>query len=242
VLPDGGSGPISGELSVYAVSPVDPDVLYAVVSESVPPQRSDVIRSADHGQSWTLLFNTPNRIGSIAVDPDGAQVWVGTDGLIYQLTADGGAVALALPTKNGCVFRDDQRLYACGWPTTDGFAVGKATIGAVTFVPFLTWDRITGALSCPMNTPVASKCPALFPALEATLRPADGGVPASDAGSAPGPPSGCHCDASGTLVGLAFLGLLAAAPSRRSRSRTRRAWLWARLRRAAGALGSGHRH
>jgi hypothetical protein len=191
---DGGMGPMGGAFHIFAVSPVDPDVVYGVVWEDSAEEPSYVIVSPDKGQSWSLLLSSPDQIGSLAVNDDASKIWAGSAIHLYE-SSDGGPFApLPVPTRNSCVYRDGDHLYACGWPEVDGFGVGRqtSTDPGEGFTPFLTWARITGALQCPSGTRVNQVCTAYFPALRATFPPSTLG----DAGSTVAPDAGCPADAS----------------------------------------------
>jgi hypothetical protein len=193
---DGGMAPMQGAFHVFAVGPADPDVVWGVLWQSADPEPSFVVKSPDKGQTWSLLLNSPDQIGTLAMSDDGSKVWAGSAIHLYESLNGGAFAPLAVPIKNSCAYHDGDRVYACGWPEVDGFSIGKATMDGTDFVPFLTWGRIRGAASCPSDSKVTSICTAYFPALLATFPPStlgDAGPDDSDGGNGGPTPGGCHC-------------------------------------------------
>jgi hypothetical protein len=199
---DGGVGPMTGSLHVFAVSPTNPDVVYAVLWQADDPQPSFLLMSPDKGQTWTTLLKSPDQINSLALSDDGATIWAGSAISLYVSRGDAGFVPQEVPTKNSCAWRYDDRLYVCGWPEADGFGAAKENLDGGIVDPFLTWARITGAAQCPSSTVVGSTCSAYFPALLTQFPPStlgDGGRPQPDSGMPDAgmnnpPPGGCHCN------------------------------------------------
>jgi hypothetical protein len=107
----------------------------------------EVLVSADLGTSFTSLGNVRGRIQGFAAST--SRVWFQSPQL-GVLTRDGDAVVeLEQSPHGGCLAHRDGRLYACGVPWQDGFAVGVSDDDGATFqavMPF--FDGIAGARAC----------------------------------------------------------------------------------------------
>lgn len=107
----------------------------------------EVLVSADLGQSFTSLGVVRGRIQGFAASA--SQVWFQSPQL-GVLTRDGDAtVEVERSPHGGCLAYRDGRLWACGVPWQDGFAVGVSDDDGATFqavMPF--FDGISGARAC----------------------------------------------------------------------------------------------
>lgn len=107
----------------------------------------EVLVSADLGQSFTSLGVVRGRIQGFAASA--SRVWFQSPQL-GVLTRDGdAAVEVERSPHGGCLAYRDGRLWACGVPWQDGFAVGVSDDDGATFqavMPF--FDGIAGARSC----------------------------------------------------------------------------------------------
>lgn len=205
---DAGLGLAKGSFNVYAVHPADPDTLYAVLQQDDDPRWSFVVVSRDRGESWQQLMGTPEQLNGIALSADGAEIWAASSGRLFH-SANGAPFAeLPRPTRQSCVSRYEQRLYACGWPEYDGFAVARDTGSGLQ--PLLTWPKVTGVVACPAASKVSTLCAGFYPALVAQFPSPDGGAGGTGGGGGgtggggggDNPPPVCQCTAGGAEVSL----------------------------------------
>lgn len=107
----------------------------------------ELLVSADLGASFTSLGVVRGRIQGFAAST--TRVWFQSPQL-GVLTRDGdAAVEVDRSPHGGCLAYRDGRLYACGVPWQDGFAVGVSDDDGATFqavMPF--FDGIAGARTC----------------------------------------------------------------------------------------------
>ncbi|MBK7861162.1 MAG: hypothetical protein IPJ65_21630 [Archangiaceae bacterium] len=213
--------PVRGSFRLMAVSPDDPDVLYAAV-QTTDPLRSYFVRSADRGDTWTPLFDTEDLLRSAVIAPGG--LWVSADSRIFHSTDGVTFAPLASPTRWACIDRLGGHNYACGWPEVDGYAIAELGSSGQ-LQPLLTWQRISSVAHCP-GTHVEATCTPLFSSyIKATLPPS----PPLDAGSVSEPvdagvpptlvtpaPSGCST-APTTLAAMALALVAMAWASQRRR-------------------------
>lgn len=215
--------PGKGAFYVYAVDPTNPDVAYGVLATDVAPRTSYLLRSSDQGDTWRVVLETTETFNSVAIASGGTEVWAATSGKLYR-SMDSGMTftAQSLPTRYACAMATADRVYVCGWPEVDGFALARAR-GATGFGPVLTWDRLRQVAACPAGGRVDMYCASLFDGVRATLP-----MPGSDGGTGgggemtPTPQGGCRC-ALGNDAGLWFVAAAVLFSGRRAgRERRRR--------------------
>jgi hypothetical protein len=174
VLADGGSAPARGSFYVRAVHPLDPDTVWAELRQG-DPIISFLLRSTDQGQSWQLMRQGAGVVESLVLSDDGQTVWITAGGTLYRSTNGGADLApLDAPARSACASRFGPRLYACGSPGLDPFAIGRSVDGGG-FEPVLTWSRVTGVADCPATSLVTTECAGFFPSLQATFFGPDAG-------------------------------------------------------------------
>lgn len=180
--------PAAGPFAVLAVHPSKPDVLLAGLSSDAAPVRHWLVRSTDGGQTFVVVQELPAVPVQAAFSEDGARAWVAAGDVLYA-SADEGATlaALASPTGPACVGIAPGRWWVCGDPGVDGFSVASGPQGGA-FTPWLTWERITGVVACPADSPVRTTCDAFYPVLRAEL-----GLPPQTPVTPSPPPTGCGC-------------------------------------------------
>jgi MYXO-CTERM domain-containing protein len=196
---------------IEAVSPTDPDVVYAR-SESVRPPAGELLyRSADGGMRWQQVLETVDSIRGVVIRADGSVVVATVRGGVF-VAADGVSfTAQAAPPEMACVDeRADGTLLACGanW-SPDNFALGRSRDAAAWQKVFRFVD-ISGPLACPAGTIQHDRCAEKqWPLLVEQL-----GIPVAPVADEPAPASGgdggCGCAASGAGA-VGALGLVAAA-------------------------------
>lgn len=240
------SGAPQPEVRLLAVSPLNPDILFAKVVAAHNPGDA-LYRSEDGGQSWTkVLDNFSASIKGFVIRGDGQTVIAGSDkpctgddpgtpkGCV-SISTNGGVdwSATTDQPQMGCLGeRSDGTLYACGnnW-LPDNFALAESTDGQ-TWSEVMRFDDIQGPLECPAGTAQHDECAALtWPGLCDMLGicnedgNADAGVnAASDGGVNPGGGGGGGCcrvggASAGDLVPALFavLGLFWVTRRRRRR-------------------------
>lgn len=202
--------PAKGAFYVCAVDPANPDTVYAALAKDAAPRTSYLLRSTDQGETWQSVLETTETFNSVSISSSSGEVWAATSGKLYRSTDVGMTFSgQPSPTRYACTMAAGDRVYACGWPEVDGFALARARGGA-TFDAVLTWDRLRRVAACPPGGKVDMYCTSLFDGVVATLpKPgADGGGGAGGGGeTTPKPPGGCHC-ASGGDAALTLLALL----------------------------------
>lgn len=107
----------------------------------------DVLVSTDLGANFTSLGVVRGRIQGFAAST--TRVWFQSPQL-GVLTRDGdAAVEVERSPHGGCLAYRDGRLYACGVPWQDGFAVGVSDDDGATFAAVMPFfDGISGARAC----------------------------------------------------------------------------------------------
>ena len=154
-------------LRPLGVSPSAPRTLW--LTRSTAPGDT-LVRSDDGGATLTPVLTVDARLGGFAID--GATVWVqSARGGVHRSQDDGRtflplagsphgtclAVAPAIAAE-GETEASDHRLYACGVPWVDGFALGVSSDGK-TFAPVLPYyDGIVGAVECSADVDTTATC------------------------------------------------------------------------------------
>ncbi|MDP3502901.1 MAG: hypothetical protein Q8S33_21390 [Myxococcales bacterium] len=187
---------------VHAVSTSDPDLVFAsITDDSALPARSSLLRSVDGGRTFSVVLQADGRVSSVA--QDGARWWVAVGDRVFTSTDGVSFAVLPSPKQRACVARVEAETLVCGrQPVEDGF--GLATLGAGV-TPMLTWDRISGPISCPAGSPAATACAVTWPVELAEL-----GLPADHVAACgapvPEPPAkktGCETTSGGLLLAAA---------------------------------------
>jgi|GEM_PF-6954014 len=108
-----------------------------------------LMRSEDGGVTLVSVLTVDARLGGFAID--GTTVWVQSARGGVQRSDDDGKtfVALAGSPKGTCLaVAPDHRLYACGVPWQDGFALGVSDDGRAFSAVMPYYDSIVGAVDC----------------------------------------------------------------------------------------------
>jgi len=148
--------PVEGTLRPLGVSLSDPRTLWLAHST----ERGDtLLRSDDAGQSLGPVLEVAARLEGFAISGD--VVWVQSAQLGIHRSTDGGRTFAAVPDGplgNCLAVGPDTRLYACGVPWKDGFALGVSDDG-LTFSPVVSFfDDIQGAIVCPTAPETTTTC------------------------------------------------------------------------------------
>ncbi len=203
--------PGTSGFSVLAVSPTNPDLLLAGATEDRADPRSWVLRSADAGQTFSVVLEVSSPVTTAAFADDGVTAWVSIGGTLRR-SSDRGLTwqAEVSPTGDACVVTAEGRAWLCGKQELDGFALARSN-QLVPPTPWLTWSRVAGVAACPAGSPTAMTCEVFWPTLaqQLGLPPP---VPEPDAGVDPPTPTsrGCGCEAGpwwgwSALTGLGWL-------------------------------------
>lgn len=204
--------PDPGLLQLMAVSPVDPDV---ILIRSGGTQGESVYRSSDGGRTVELAMTSTLAVRDARFSPDGQTVWLSTTERLHR-SADAGRTFEVLPSpfRNACSGWVGGELWVCGWPWTDGFAVGRSVDGR-DFETAWALNEIQGISSCPESSAAARVCGAFWPLVAEQL-----GIGEEPEPGEPNEPS-CGCRAispdvaSSWLLGGALLALFARAGASR---------------------------
>lgn len=225
-------GAPSGELQLAAVSPDDPDLVFARVYQQSGNSLGDAVyRSADGGDTWSKVFEAPDDVTSVVIRRGGDVVVatrsmgavVSTDGGLTFGAPDAGTLYDALEERpDGALFAGSRAIDA------EAMILGRsAEVGGWTSL--LSHSRVTGAVSCAPGLPQRDVCQELRwcfqagqyglgtdPGYACEVAP-DAGVDAPP--TPPPPPDDCGGCAAGGPGALALLGGLAALPLLRHRRR-----------------------
>jgi hypothetical protein len=212
------------QLFVEAVSPLDPDIVFARVLGAVSPAGDAIYRSTDGGESWTNVLEMADVIGAFTMRSDGTTVIAATIGKCagepmdaskgcVRISTDAGLTwaPAAQQPKMACITeRGDGALFACGanWEP-DNFALGTST-DAASWTKLFRFTEIAGPVQCESGTVQFDVCESLqWPSIAAQF-----GIEPEvvDAGPDPKPPGGCGCN-------IAFASVLIVIPRRRRRRR-----------------------
>lgn len=225
----GGDG---ADLQIAAVSPTDPDLVFARVFQANGVGiGDDIYRSDDAGATWSRVFQAGDDVSAIVVRQTG-QVIAATALSGVHLSADGGQTfgAAIDDTKIECMKeRDDQLLFGCSiGQIPDNMALATATaVGDWTSI--LAYSEIDDAYECSAGTLQQDVCYDLrwcFTACQFGIElppecpacDADAGPGGPDAGDGEDPPKKTCCS-TGDPTSAVLLALLVAAPLARRRRR-----------------------
>lgn len=129
-----------------------------------------LLRSADRGESWTVVAELPDSVGSLAFDAEGRRGALATLTGRMARSDDGGETWGPLVegpgSAFGCLVRGpDAALYACADPFLGAqFAVARSDDFGGQWTPVLTaLNEVTQRWDCPDDTPGATACADLCP-------------------------------------------------------------------------------
>jgi hypothetical protein len=163
-----------------AVSPTNPDIVFAVSQGANPPMGDKLYRSLDAGQTWQLVVDaTTAPVRSVVFLQDGSVLVASVTGVWTAPSAAGAFVSLPqqpdttkppLEPQMACAAqRQDGQLFACGanWDP-DFAALGRSTTGQVAnFTKLFRFVDMAGPLACPAGTPQHDVCELqLWPAVK----------------------------------------------------------------------------
>lgn len=217
------------DLQIMAVSPTDPDLVFARIKKANGLGIGDNIwRSDNAGASWTKVFESGDDVTALVIRQSG-QVILGERLTGIHLSSDGGQTfGAALPDSPevDCMReRDDQVLFLCGKSfAPESMALGTST-DAMTWTPILTFGQVEDAYpGCAAGTAQHDVCFAnrwcciadQFNiddpcAAECDQFPPDAGPVTPDAGPGENPPKKTCCS-TGTPEGALVLGIAVAVP------------------------------
>lgn len=233
----GGEG---ADLQIAAVSPTDPDLVYARVFQANGMGiGDDIYRSVDAGQTWTRVFQSGDNVTAVVIRQSG-QVVLATQQSGVHVSTDGVTFGTPVATTPAayCMQEHGGVLYLC----SNGFLPDEMALGtgatAGTWTPILAYKDIQDAVSCAEGTAehdvcaVQRWCPTVCqigfddPDCVCVTPTIDAGpgCPAgqvlTDAGSCVAePPKDSCCNVGGGPGGAALLAVLVALPLTRRRRR-----------------------
>jgi hypothetical protein len=198
---------------IMAVSPTNPDVLYARSQNANPPAGDKLYRSADGGASWKLVLDTVAPVATVVFLADGT-VLVGTVMAAWQSAPDGVTFTQLdkAPQMLCGAQRADGTIFACGANWDPDYAA----LGTSAPAPIGGWTKMfrfvdmAGPLSCPAGTVQKDVCELQLWQMvkeQYGIKEPDG-APPPDAPAPAKKPSGC-CDASGDGLETAVVLVLA---------------------------------
>ncbi len=236
-LPFEGLGTDERFLRIRAVSPADPDVVFAVVlaASGAVLDAHRLVRSEDGGATFATVLEA-SQLGDVVIAEDGGTVWTASRaGGVYRSDDAGltfSRVQADLPVS--CLTWTDGELRACTVQRLAGFALARSADRGATWEPLLRLEEIDAMVECPRCSDVGIACPPWLPdvsydlgfdaGIEIDLEPDGGiGLPRDAAvpfecGGPPPPPEGCACrvvrprGGGGLGIGVVFvLGLVVRA-------------------------------
>jgi hypothetical protein len=194
--------PVQTELRFLAVSPVNPDIVFARPTGT--PEV--VLRSEDGAATWAPVLSPPTTPMAVVALADGKHVLIGSAlaDMADFLSGDGGksfAPTTQQPRIACAGQRGDGAVFACATNWQPDFeAVGRSSDGEA-WSPAFRFDQIAGPLDCPAGSTEHDVCAPMFPALAMFF-----GLQAADAPTipdAPAPPpkkNGCGCSIAPAFV------------------------------------------
>ncbi|NJM91021.1 MAG: hypothetical protein HC863_01760 [Myxococcales bacterium] len=216
-LPNVATASLNAILFIAGVSPTNPDVLYARLTEADGMTGEELFRSADAGETWTSILKRQDSLAAFVVRKNGDLI-VGTPSSGALRSTDQGATFSPLtgaPHLNCLIESADQTLYGCTQnygAEGDDAAVMKSTDG-VTWSKVLRFQDIRGPVACAAGTVQKDTCEAMewcatkdqlgitSTAIDCAAAP-DGGAPMPSAGGC------CNADGRPQSLVVALLAVL----------------------------------
>jgi photosystem II stability/assembly factor-like uncharacterized protein len=193
---------------LLAVSPTDPDTLYARVTDySTTPSTETVIISKDGGATFTMALQL-DEVDGFVVEADGKTAWVTSANKGLFRSTDGATFTRVMNAPHAACLGpglSPGEIYLCGQNFLDHAALFRTTDGGQTFTKVFAFDQMCGTLDCPAGSSVGTQCtPDMYANLAGQLgipttmmcqpAPDDGGTlsdaPASMEDSGPGTDTG----------------------------------------------------
>ncbi|WNG60620.1 hypothetical protein F0U59_42375 [Archangium gephyra] len=210
------------DLKLLAVSPANPDVLWARVSSRTPAGGIlyTVLRSDDGGRTLTSVLAQEDPLVNMDVSADGRTTWVATYNHLFRGHEGESMLPLSLPTGNACVKREGGTLFACGSTWVHEWALARSTDEGTSWEPLFSLRNLQGVHQCPAGTPVKELCTPLWPQLAQQLGapvypvPTDAGTPGEEV---PPKPDGCGATAGSAGMAPLLLSILLRRRERRAR-------------------------
>lgn len=156
--------PSPPHLLIEAVSPADPDVLFARVRRANPPTGDAIYRSVDKGASWTKVLDRNDEIPTVLVRASGTTVVAAGPLSGVSVSTDSGAsfgAASSQPQMWCASERADGVVFSCGNDQApDFFTLGRST-DLTAWQPVLRLSQVAGPLSCAPGTVQHDTCEVL---------------------------------------------------------------------------------
>jgi len=214
------------KLEIAAVSPTNPDLVFARVTGEHNGAGDRIYRSDDAGGTWTRVLYSPDSLPSFVARQDGTFVAAtGIDATLYRST-DAGKTYQQLPIDQPLpCFAEDPHgtLWACAQNYAHGEAILK-TDDLTTWTPIMRFQDVAGPVQCPAGTAQHDACAVNWCTVSAQLGiPTPGCITAfgemPPAHPAKPPPAGCCEAGSGATPALPALFVAIALGWRRRRAR-----------------------
>jgi uncharacterized protein (TIGR03382 family) len=218
-LPQAGTG-LSSDLEIAAVSPTNPELLFARVTYAKGDVLGDrIYRSVNGGQAWTEVLYVADTLRVVA-RKNGDVLAASAKSGTWKSVAGAAFVKQATSLQTQCLTeRSDGTLFACAQNfAPDNMAIGSSTDG-VTWTKVFRFSEAAGPVDCAAETLQCSVCQltvwcALREQFGISADPTTCAEPGGDGTVCGGPvapdkepSSGGCCDAGGGPGGL-LLGLL----------------------------------
>jgi hypothetical protein len=197
-----GSTPI---VLLAAVSPTDPNVLFAVSVDAGGPMKDKLYRSTNGGMSWSFVLDTRSSLRKVVFLADGS-VLVASVMDVWQAPSPTGTFApLTKQLEMACAAqREDGAIFGCGanWDP-DNMALGTSAASPVgPWTKVFRFVDMAGPLACPTGTVQHDECQLVeWPTVKEQFGITDpmvDGAPADAAVTTPPRKSGGCCDSGGS--------------------------------------------
>lgn len=174
------------DLTLLAVSPVDPDLLLARAldnSASVSSRMDRLLLSRDGGQRFTGVL-TVNTLFDARFGADGSTAWAASTPGLWRST-DGAETfsQVSGPERMTCVIERSDSLWGCGWYAMDADGIGTSTNAGDVFMPLMAFTDVTAPLACAASSPTATACEPLWLDWQREILTGMNAPPITDAGA-----------------------------------------------------------
>lgn len=202
--------PTASAFTLLAVHPLEPDVVFAQVTNDGGERSSFLLKSVDGGRTFAVVLTDSAQFSSLAISDDGLHVNAATANGLYRSHDGGDSFAqVKPPTNKACAFKGSSSAFVCGWPDVDRFAVARLGWQPTdTLQPLLAWSQVTRVPSCSGVESTTTICEPFLPALMASLPRDDATSDAGQGVSDPPLKKGCGCQTSEWGLWLLVLPLI----------------------------------
>jgi hypothetical protein len=177
------------DLTLLAVSPVNPDLLLARAldnSASTSSRMDRLLLSHDGGRTFASVLAV-DTLFDARFGVDGSTAWAaGLAGLWRSVDSAATFVQIPGPERMTCVIERAGALWGCGWYAAGADGIGTSIDSGDAFTSLMAFTDVTAPVACDVQAPTTTLCQVLWRDWQVEiLTPRDAGsspVPGSDAG------------------------------------------------------------